>query len=264
MTVILSDSVGAGGANGDADVRAVQAALQEASRLTLDDRLHPGPVDGDCGDGTEGAIERFQRRLGTGSADARIDPGGYTLRRLNALLAIAGAPMSFPFDEQSAFAFVGPGAGMRSFGWRRPNGRAHAGIDLYFPDFTPILALAEGKVTRGPYAFYNATYAVEIDHGAFLARYGEIAPESTWKVSEGDPVTRGQVVGRVGILKNADGSRFDVVPSMMLHLELYDKTETGKLTRAPGSSGRSLDGRSFRRRRDLIDPSGFVARAPLP
>lgn len=264
MTVSLSTSVGFECANQAEDVRAVQAALKEAARLTLDDRLDPGPVDGWCGVGTEGAIEQFQRRLGMRRPDVRVDPDGTTLARLNALLAIDGVTMTFPFTRSSEFPFVGPGAGMRAFGSRRSGGaRAHAGVDLYFPDFTPVLALADGVVTRGPYPFYLQTFAVEIDHGPFVARYGEIAPEEDWFVEEGDEVARSQQVGRVGILTKDDGSRLGV-PSMMLHLELYDKTETGKLTRAIGTSARDAVGTPYFRRRDLIDPSGFVRRAALP
>jgi hypothetical protein len=51
---------------------------------------------------------------------------------------------------------------------------------------------------------------------------------------------------------------------MMLHLELYDKTETGKLYRAVGTSARSVHYVPFFRRKDLIDPTGFILRAPLP
>jgi len=50
----------------------------------------------------------------------------------------------------------------------------------------------------------------------------------------------------------------------MLHFEMYDKTERGDLTRASGTSGRHTNGVPFLRRRDLVDPSGFMMRAPLP
>ena len=264
MNIVLSGSVGHGGDNRSEDVETVQTALNAAARLTLDDRLDPGPVDGMCGVGTEGAIARLQRRIGIGAPDARVDPGGRTLLRLNSLLAIGDVLMSFPFAKSSATPYHGSGAGMRAFGaWRSGGARAHAGVDLYFPDFTTVLALADGTVTRGPYPFYCKTFAVEIDHGPFLARYGEIAPEDTWPVRKGDHVQRGDPVGRVGILKKANGKRLGV-PSMMLHLEMYDKTETGALTRAKGTSARHVNGAPFLRRRDIVDPTGFLARAPLP
>ncbi len=264
MNIQLSASVGHEGTNKESDVETVQTALTAAARLTLDDLLDPGPVDGMCGVGTEGAIAHFQRRIGIRRPDARLDPGGHSLLRLNALLSMGDVFISFPFERSSATPYHGAGAGMRAFGARRSGGaRAHAGIDLYFPDFTPLLALADGTVTRGPYPFYLRTHAIEIDHGTFIARYGEVAPEDTPFVKKGQHVTRGQQIGRVGILTKANGRRLGV-PSMMLHLELYDKTETGALTRATGTSGRHLNGAPFMRRRDLVDPTGFLARAPLP
>ncbi|PAP77695.1 peptidoglycan DD-metalloendopeptidase family protein [Rubrivirga marina] len=265
MPVSIEKAVGAGAPNRSADVEAVQRALQRASDLTLDPRVHPGPADGLCGDGTEGALERFQRRLGFGRPDARIDPGGVTLAHLNALLAIGEVEMSFPFTRPSTHPFEGPGAGMRAFGARRSSGtRAHAGVDLYFPDFTEVLAIADGVVTRGPEDFYLRTFAIEVDHGPFVARYGELAPDATPPVKKGDEITRGQVVGRVGILKHANGKRLNV-PSMMLHFEMYDKTQTGGLTQNSTSrSARWTNGVPFFRRKDLIDPTGFMHRAPLP
>lgn len=263
MALDLSASVGAGATNTKDDVTALQKALQRASDLTLDPRLHPGPADGASGDGTEGAIARLQRRLGFRDPDARIDPGGTTLRRLNALLAIGEVDLAFPFATSSKFLYTGPGAGMRAFGARRSGGkRAHAGVDLYFPDLTEVRAVADGTVVRGPHAFYLQTYAIEIDHGAFVARYGEIAPERGWLVKTGDTVAKGQPIGRVGVLKKASGKRLGVA-SMMLHFEMYDKTQTGKLTRAAGTSARHSNRRPFFRRRDLIDPTGFLHRAPL-
>jgi murein DD-endopeptidase MepM/ murein hydrolase activator NlpD len=263
MSITLSAPVGFGSTNRASDVEEVQAALKEVAHMLGDSRLDPGLVDGDCGVGTEGAIEQLQRRFGMLRPDVKVDPGGRTLRRLNALMDLRDTRFGYPFARSSEFAFHGPGAGMRAFGSRRSGGkRAHAGIDLYFPDFTDVLALADGVVTRGPYPFYLETFAVEVDHGSFLARYGEIAPERSWPVREGDNVERGQKVGRVGVLTNADGSRLGVA-SMMLHLEMYDKTESGKLTRAVGTSARSATGTPFLRRQDVIDPTAFV-RAAAP
>jgi murein DD-endopeptidase MepM/ murein hydrolase activator NlpD len=264
--VVLTDSVGgSGGANRDADVRMVQGALKEAARLTLDARLDPGPVDGICGDGTEGAIVRMQRRIGMWRPDARIDPNGGTLKRLNALRAIGRVDIRYPFAERSSYPFAGPEAGMRAFGSRRSGGaRAHAAVDLYMPDGTPVLALAHGTVAREPYAFYRDTWALDIDHGAFLARYCELERPEAGVFAVGDAVTSGQPIGAVGVMKNADGTRWTGVASMMLHLELYDKTETGKLYRAVGTSARSVHYVPFFRRKDLIDPTGFILRASLP
>jgi len=263
MTIELAGSVGTNGLNRSKDVESVQTALRRLADVMFDPPLHPGPADGKSGEGTEGAIESFQRRLGFRKPDARIDPGGTTLARLNAWLVIGDLTPRYPFATKSTFSFFGSGAGMRAFGSRRDDGaRAHAGIDLYFPDFTPVLAMADGIVTRGPYDFYLKTRAIEIDHGPVLARYGELAPEPAPLVKEGDRVRRGQKIGRVGILTRANGTRLGV-PSMMLHLETYDKTETGKLTRADGTSARNEHGVPFKRRQDLMDPTALVRRARM-
>lgn len=263
MAIELSESVGANASNQREEVESVQGALGELSDLMFDPPMHPGPVDGKCGPGTEGAIEQFQRRLGFRRPDARIDPNGGTLQRLNAWLAIAEMTVGYPFAQESAFPFFGSGAGMRAFGSRRSGGaRAHAGVDLYFPDFTAVLAMADGVVVRGPYAFYSKTFALEIDHGPVLARYGELAPESAPFVREGDQVQRGQQLGRVGILEREDGRRLDL-PSMMLHLELYDKTASGSLTRKTDTA-KSIHGIPFNRRKDLMDPTSVVRRAQMP
>ena len=123
----------------------------------------------------------------------------------------------------------------------------HAGCDLYFPQGTLIHAIADGVVTRGPYAFYCETFALEIDHGSFLARYGEI--QSKTEVSSGATVRAGQEIARVGHLVGIQ------VPSDMLHLELYDKSLSGSLTVGSGSGSAMKNGVPFMRRRDLIDPT---------
>lgn len=277
----LGAAVGRGAPNREADVVAVQLALAAASVLALDDRLHPGPADGVCGDGTEGAVAHLQLRLdlrdrnGRNRPDARIDPGGTTATRLRAFLAIGArieaGEVTFPFANSATHPYHGRGAGMRAFRASRSSGtRAHAGIDLYQPDFTPVLAMADGVVTRVD-GFYMQTHVVEVDHGTFLARYGEVDPASI-PVRRGQAVSRGQVVGRVGILTKPNGRRLGV-PSMMLHLEMYDKTEgagsgsggVANLTRTHATSARdAFTGRTFLRRRDLIDPTGLLFHAPLP
>jgi murein DD-endopeptidase MepM/ murein hydrolase activator NlpD len=135
---------------------------------------------------------------------------------------------------------------MRCFGSRRSGGkRAHAGCDLYAPVGTTIHAIASGTVTLGPYAFYDGTYALEVDHGSFLARYGEIQKNSL--VKAGDRVEAGQPIAKVGKLLSMKTS--------MLHLELYDKSATGPLTVKNNSTKRNAKGVPFMRRGDLMDPT---------
>ena len=85
----------------------------------------------------------------------------------------------------------------RAFGSNRNNGRrAHAGCDLYFEKGTWIYAIADGTVTRGPYPFYCETFALEVDHGEFLARYGEIQKTTTVKEGDTDQLRRADRKGR--------------------------------------------------------------------
>jgi hypothetical protein len=61
------------------------------------------------------------------------------------------------------------------------------------------------------------------------------------------------VIARVGHLVGI------TVPSDMLHLELYDKSKTGALTVGGAASRKRGDGVTFMRRKDLIDPTPFLA-----
>ena len=273
MSATLSRPVGTGAANAADDARTLQRLLARAAELAGDPALHPGPVDGVVGDGTEGAIARMQRRAGL-RPDGRVDPGGYTWARLRALLALGDVDWSSPLEGRPARPFVGAGAGMRSFGWRRSRGRrAHAGVDLYAPVGTPVRAVAAGVVRRAA-PFYYRTDAVEVEHGGgsdgsadggpggaapFVARYGEVSAS----VSAGDRVAAGDVVGTVGQMVLGDGRPFTIGgrPAAMLHFELYDGTSSGALTDRSTRCARHTDGRPFYRRRDLVDPSAFVARA---
>lgn len=156
--------------------------------------------------------------------------------------------MTFPF------AFVPPQSWTeppRSFGARRDGGaRKHAGCDLYAPVGTPVFAVADGTVQRFS-EFYLGTYALVVDHGSFIVRYGEIMKDIAEGLAVGSKVKKGQKIGFVGRLESLGVS--------MVHFEMYDGTGSGLLTdrsRLP-----------FMRRADLIDPTSHLdawAREPLP
>src|SRR4051812_11501992 len=188
MSAKISDSVGRwekGARNRLADVKTVQRLLQGAARALEAPEIDPGTVDGKISrppatSDTVNAIEAFQSRFTT-AADGIIAVGSQTWSALLEAAAktpadqknvSAGSQEFFPFSsvpawswEKSPLAFASSRAG---------GARLHAGCDLYFPRGTSIHAIADGVVTRGPYAFYCETFALEIDHGSFLARYGEI------------------------------------------------------------------------------------------
>ncbi len=88
-TVAISGSVGVGGRNLAADVKAIQAALNDIPPADggADPKL---AVDGIAGPKTNRAIARFQQR-NIGWSDGRIDPGGPTLKAINARRLISRA-----------------------------------------------------------------------------------------------------------------------------------------------------------------------------
>jgi murein DD-endopeptidase MepM/ murein hydrolase activator NlpD len=262
----INNSVGRpsrGAANELEDVETVQNMLRLVAMIENQPQFDPGGVDGtienESNDDTIRAIEAFQARFSS-KPDGVIDVGKRTWRNLIDLLEgdetdsqPATVPVSaipatngqcfFPFTQVPDENWT---EGIRRFGARRSKGkRAHAGCDLYFPVGTTIHAIASGTVTRGPYAFYDGTFALEIDHGAFLARYGEI--QGNTFVNEGDQVTAGQQIARVGKL----GS----IKQSMLHLELYDKSAQGGLTVTNAATKKTADGIPYMRRSDLFDPT---------
>lgn len=133
--------------------------------------------------------------------------------------------------------------------------RRHAARDLYAQDLTEVVAIAPGKVLRVA-AFYCQTHAITIKHETsdgrkFVIRYGEVDP-ATICVKQGDPVTQGQLLGKTGILKNADGSKLIVTQGKnvsMVHFEAFSGANgLDSATDLSGSHGEYL------RRADLIDP----------
>jgi len=251
--------------NRPADVEIVQRLLETAAHALQAPQLDPKGVDGKIAhppatSNTVAAIEAFQGRY-TSSVDGLIKPDSQTW---HALLDAIGhtpevqEPPTQPDVSDNAGEFFFPFPSLpvsdwthspRAFGSNRANGRrAHAGCDLYFEKGTWIYAIADGTVTRGPYSFYCETFALEVDHGEFLARYGEI--QKTTTVKEGDRVHAGEQIAKVGHLIGIQ------VPSDMLHFELYDKSASGPLTITDANrSKKRSDGIPFMRRLDLVDPT---------
>ncbi|HCE2379867.1 M23 family metallopeptidase [Vibrio parahaemolyticus] len=157
----------------------------------------------------------------------------------------ANKVLRFPLKTRPAQSYtVAP----RSFGSNRSNGRKHAGCDLYAPAGTEILSMLDGKVVN-IYSFYLGTKAIEVDHGIFLARYGEIS-DVVDGIKVGSMIKRGDVIAKVGTLKFKNGETMS-----MLHLELYSKSQTGPLT--------VRDNLPYKRRSDLMDPTNYLNSAHL-
>ena len=93
------------------------------------------------------------------------------------------------------------------YGWRNHpiTGKRsfHAGIDISNKVGTPILAYASGTVTKTAWTDSYGNYIV-IDHGGGLETY--YIHLSAFDVSNGDSVSAGQLIGRMGKTGSATGS----------------------------------------------------------
>jgi murein DD-endopeptidase MepM/ murein hydrolase activator NlpD len=245
--------------NAKKDVVMVQQMLRQATMILDEPRIDPGDTDGEiaqdaANSDTVKAIEAFQSRFMT-DPDGVIDVGGRTWRELVAALEHGAQDESHDDDAPQDgpkyfFPFTKPPdenwtEGMRRFGTSRDDGtRSHAACDLYYPVGTIIHAIGDGTVVRGAWPFYLGTSSIEIDHGEFLARYGEVQNEAL--VRTGEHVKAGQPIAKVGRLKKGKNS--------MLHLELYSKAAHGSLSVSADKGGR-VNGRPTMRRKDLLDPT---------
>lgn len=151
--------------------------------------------------------------------------------------------MLFPLRERPRVAY---NTGGRRYGANRANGtRKHAGCDLIAPTGTAVRAVEDGTVLAF-YFFYHDTYALEVDHGEFTVRYGEVSRTLPAGIRVGARVVRGQTLAYIGRLSGGDH---------MLHFEMYAGTATGPLTNRRNPP--------FQRRADLIDPTPHLDAARL-
>lgn len=152
------------------------------------------------------------------------------------------APMTFPLshaaEEDYRYGDVAFGA------WRDGGYRKHAGCDLIAPVGTKVYAVTDGVIVDF-YYFYSSTYAIEVDHGSFVVRYGEVSRMAAG-LEVGSKVRQGQLIGYVGRLESGNS---------MLHFEMYEGWGSGNLTQ---------NNPPFYRRKDLLDPTDFLISLPYP
>lgn len=143
-------------------------------------------------------------------------------------------PFPLPFVPNLSYH-----TGGRRFGAGRSGGRLHAACDLIVPAGTEIFAVDQGVVIGGPYGFYHGTYAIEVRHPHFIARYCEISRAAAG-VAVGTQIEQGQVIAYVGMMHE----------DSMLHFEMYSGSATGGLTQRNNPP--------YQRRSDLIDPTPYL------
>jgi hypothetical protein len=114
-TFPLGGSVGRKGKNAKGDVRAVQAALGI-------------PVDGQCGPQTIAAIVAYQKSLGQGKPDGRVDPGGATERAM----AEEAEAAAMPAGEGSSHGSEGASPDRRA-----ASGSSGGGLPLEYKGAAP-------------------------------------------------------------------------------------------------------------------------------
>jgi murein DD-endopeptidase MepM/ murein hydrolase activator NlpD len=243
-SVTIASSVGRDGTNRAEDVEKIRQLLNLNRHLLTPLPELPSTINQA---GLIKAIEMFQRRVVCFSRpDGKVDPGGKTLKTLNANAnpqkAARAVTMQFPFKVEPTQDFR---TGGRQFGAPRQNGRLHAGCDLFQAPGTEIYAVDDGRVIQDPYKFYDGTYALEIDHGSFVVRYGEIDPAIVPGIKANAEVIKGQLIAKVGKLQRLGLS--------MLHFEMYSSSSSGELTVG--------ENESFKRRTDLMDPTDFLSNA---
>ena len=157
-----------------------------------------------------------------------------------------------------------PSAGSPGSFWEDRGDRRHAGVDLYAPAGSPVVAIEDGTViSTGVFTspdlvpYWNRTYQVTVAHiSGIICRYGELGDVSV--AAESD-VSGGMVIGHVGEVLDLSriGARSPpYIQSLkeqgrgsMLHLEVYDAV--------PGASSEYRGGNWFARGKPahLLDPA---------
>lgn len=152
----------------------------------------------------------------------------------------AGTPSSsvsgnlFPLQGRPTHSYL---SAPRCFGCGRSGGRKHAATDLYRPLREKIQSIADGRVLRQMYYFYQGTYAIEVkNEDGKVIRYGE----TNGKAFKTGRVKKGDKIGEVGKTHCC---------TPMLHFEMYD----GRAGNASLSGGGA-----YRRRWDLMNPTSTV------
>lgn len=157
----------------EADAQAKAAAQLQTQRASLDARL------GDLQATVSDLYQKFQAEQ---AAQIGLPP--------------QGGGGSFPVTGSGAIStcpVAGPVSFVDSFGWPRPGGRVHEGIDMISPYGTPIVAVHSGNAVQTPNDLGGNAVIVYHDGGTDFTYYAHM---SSYGAS--GHVAAGQVIGYVG------------------------------------------------------------------
>jgi Membrane proteins related to metalloendopeptidases len=156
-----------------ADAQARAAAQLQTQRASLDARL------GDLQSTVNELYQKFQAQ-----------------QALQIGLPPQGGGGSFPVTGSGAIStcpVAGPVSFVDSFGWPRPGGRVHEGIDMISPYGTPIVAVHSGNAVQTPNSLGGNAVIVYHDGGTDFTYYAHMSSYGAT-----GHVAAGQVIGYVG------------------------------------------------------------------
>lgn len=164
---------------GEAQAQAQAAASLQAQRTSLDAKV--SDVQSTVSDlYKKYQSEQQQQQIGL---PAGASSGG-------------GSGGSFPPTASGAISICpvqGAVSFVDSFGWPRPGGRSHEGIDMLSPYGTPIVAVSDGNAVQTPNALGGIAVIVYHSGSSDWSYYAHM---SSYGAS--GPVKAGQVIGYVG------------------------------------------------------------------
>jgi murein DD-endopeptidase MepM/ murein hydrolase activator NlpD len=135
----------------------------------------------------------------------------------------------------------------------------HGACDLIAPAGTEVLAVEDGEIIRGPYWFVTykdksgcvtSTYAIDVVHENFIARYCEIALQLPEGLKKGYLVDEGQVIAKIGTQCGGSMLHFEMFKNTSRQDVLTDKSHDTKYAYVPQAN--------YERRADLIDPTPYL------
>lgn len=163
----------------EADAQATAAAQLQEQRASLNARL----ID------IQATVSELYKKFQDEQAQRQIG-----------LPSQSGAGGSFPVTGSGAIStcpVAGPVSFVDSFGWPRPDGRSHEGIDMISPYGTPIVAVRSGNAVQTPNDLGGNAVIVYHDGGSDYTYYAHM---SSYGAS--GQVAAGQVIGYVGATGN--------------------------------------------------------------